>query len=499
MNTNFPVKESGYFDIRSSMVDGRCFLAGFKHLLSSPVALERKSGYTGSESASVLVIVLLIVFGLISLTLYFANSMTMELRVSDNRACSMAADQAIEGAARYVTTILTYYATNGVVPSPYEFPCAAVPVGNDMNQKQFAHYWLIGRDTNSPPNSLTEPFFGLVDEASKLDLNATWVTADVLSSNLPVTGMTYDFAQAIVDWRSTNATVNDSMEYAQWNYTAKHSSFETVGELHLVYGATQDTLAGEDINRNGVLDANEKDLNGNGQVDPGIMEYVTVYSRQPNTHSDGSAMTNVNTRADIQNLLTTQFGSSRASAIMNNVGFTTGGGGGGGGGGTTPSFPSLLRFYMQSGMTADEFAQIYNNITVTNAAYTVGRVNINTAPVAVLACLPGMNLSLAQTAVQYRNSNPSALGSIAWIVDALGANNRQALTALAAGDYITTRSFQFTADIAALGPYGRGYRRVRFVFDISSGTPRIVYRQDLSRLGWALGRDVRNTWVTSME
>ena len=440
------------------------------------------------RQGSVLVIVLLIVFGLISLTLYFANSMTMELRASDNRASGLAAEQAIEGAARYVSTVLTYYATNGAVPTPSEFPCAAVPVGNDINQKQFAHYWLIGRDTNSPPTSLSEPFFGLVDEASKLDLNATWVTADVLSSNLPVTGMTYDFAQAIVDWRSTNSTVNDSMQYSQWDYTSKHSPFETVGELHLVYGATQDILAGEDLNRNGVLDANEKDLNGNGQADPGIMEYVTVYSRQPNTHSDGSAMTNVNTRADIQSLLTTQFGSSRAAAIINNA-FS----------GTTTSFPSLLRFYMQSGMTSDEFAQIYNNITVTNTAYTVGRVNINTAPIAVLSCLPGMNASLAQTAVEYRNSNPSALGSIAWIVDALGSNNRQALTALAAGDYITTRSFQFTADIAAVGPFGRGYRRVRFVFDISSGTPRIVYRQDLSRLGWALGRDVRNTWVTGME
>ncbi len=64
-------------------------------------------------------------------------------------------------------------------------------------------------------------------------------------------------------------------------------------------------------------------------------------------------------------------------------------------------------------------------------------------------------------------------------------------TILEAGDYITTQSYQFTADIAALGPHGRGYRRVKFIFDTSSGTPRIVYRQDLTHLGWALGKDVR--------
>ena len=65
------------------------------------------------------------------------------------------------------------------------------------------------------------------------------------------------------------------------------------------------------------------------------------------------------------------------------------------------------------------------------------------------------------------------------------------LTALARGDYVTTRSYQFTADIAAVGPYGRGYRRVKFIFDVSDGSPKILYRQDLSRLGWALGDKAR--------
>ncbi len=465
------------------------------------------------QRATVLVIVLLICFGLISLALYFANSMTMELRASDNRACGLASEQAIEGAARYIGTVLTLYATNGAVPTPMEFPVAAVPVGNDIEQSQFAHYWLIGRDTNSPPTSLTEPFFGLVDEASKLDLNAPWVTADVLSTNLPLAGMTYDFAAAIADWRSTNSTVDDSMQYSQSGYTSKHAPFETVGELRLVYGSSQDLLAGEDLNRNGVLDANERDQNGNGQADPGIMEYVTVYSRQPNIHSDGTPMTNVNTEADLQGLLDDRFGTTRAQVIIGNLmsggggggggfggGGGRGGGPGGGGGGTLHQSTSLLDFYITSRMTADEFGQIYNDASISGStnSYAIGRVNINTAPIAVLACLPGMSLDLAQQVVNYRNSNPSALGSIAWIVDAIGAGN-PALTTLAAGDYITTHSYQFSADIAAVGPFGRGYRRVRFIFDITSGAPRIVFRQDLSRLGWALGRQVRDTWVRNIQ
>ena len=65
------------------------------------------------------------------------------------------------------------------------------------------------------------------------------------------------------------------------------------------------------------------------------------------------------------------------------------------------------------------------------------------------------------------------------------------------GGYLTTRSFQFTADIAAVGPFGRGYRRVKFIFDTSEGTPIIVYRQDLSRLGWALGDKARQTLLAN--
>ena len=68
-------------------------------------------------------------------------------------------------------------------------------------------------------------------------------------------------------------------------------------------------------------------------------------------------------------------------------------------------------------------------------------------------------------------------------------------TANSGDGYVTTKSFQFTADIAAVGPFGRGYRRVKFIFDTSEGTPIILYRQDLSRLGWALGDKARQTLV----
>ena len=112
----------------------------------------------------------------------------------------------------------------------------------------------------------------------------------------------------------------------------------------------------------------------------------------------------------------------------------------------------------------------------------------------MLACLPGMTIDAAQQVVNYRDSNVINYYSIGWIVDAL-AGFEQALTALEAADYITVQTFQYSVDIAAVGPYGRGYRRMRFVIDTSEGTPRIIYREDLSRHGWALGTETRELWV----
>ena len=431
-----------------------------------------------SERASVLVIVLWVAIGLVSIALYFANAMNYELTASDNRVNGVVADQAIEGAARYVASILQTYATNGMMPDNTQFKCAAVPVGA-------AKFWLIGRDPNA--QNSTEPYFGLVDEGGKLNLNG--VSTNIFQY-LP--NMTVDFADAIMDWRGTNGIV--SLNYAALGYASKNAPFETVDELRLVYGADNNLLVGEDLNRNGVLDKNEKDLNANGELDPGLTEYVTVYTREPNFHADGSSLTNVNTastatmRALLQNA---SISTSYVQALTR----------------TNPSarqYSGLFKFALacrNGGMSADDFSRMANNITTSTNTYLRARVNVNSASADVLtAMFMGLNQdqstaeSAAQTLITYRQQNPSRLTSIAWVIDALG-NNHPVVTALARGDYVTTHSYQFTADIAAVGAFGRGYRRVKFVFDMSDGTPKILYRQDLSRLGWALGEKARENLV----
>jgi type II secretory pathway component PulK len=438
------------------------------------------------ENASVLIIVLWVTIGLVGIALYFANSMTYELRASDNRVSGLAADQAIEGAARYVGYVLSNYATNGAVPATNQFACAAVPVGDSK-------FWLIGRDPSGQIS--TEPAFGLVDEGSKLNLNT--VNTNVLSY-LP--NMTMDFANAIMDWRGTNGVV--SLDYATLGYLPKNSPFETVDELRLVYGATVDLLAGDDLNRNGVLDANEKDTAGTGEMNYGLLEYTTVWTREPNFHSDGSSLTNVNTHFKNAGQLRTFLQNEGVSSAVNVNGlFNSIYSSGNGPANPCKGILDLAVRCQNAGMSEADFAKICNDVSTSTNNYIRGRINVNTAGGDVLTAL-FMGLSVDQqtasgaagTLINYREQNPGSLNSIWWLMDALG-NNSPVITALARGDYVTTKSFQFTADIAAVGPFGRGYRRVKFIFDTSEGAPIILYRQDLSRLGWALGENARQTLV----
>jgi len=119
-------------------------------------------------------------------------------------------------------------------------------------------------------------------------------------------------------------------------------------------------------------------------------------------------------------------------------------------------------------------------------------ININTATATALACIPGIGTQVAPQVLTYRQSNPSMVPSITWLVNAL-QNNTANLEA--AGPYITAYSFQFAADIVAVGHENRGYRRVLFIFDCSSGTPLIVYRQDLTYLGWPLGKKLHDQLI----
>lgn len=421
-----------------------------------------------SKRGSVLIIVIWVCLGLVALALYFANSMSSELRAADNRAAQIEAQQAVAAGTRYAAFVLGQFATGGTVPRSDDYKSAAVPVGD-------AQFWFIGRDPHLPADN--EPFFGLVDEASKLNLNTA---SRAMIEALP--GMTPELAESILAWRRRAGSVDsgaDSNVYARLDPPRmnKGGTFESVDELRLVYGMTLDVLFGEDANRNGALDANEDDSertaprdDGNGQLLAGIAEFVTVHSRQTTRGPSGSRRVDIRTpqsRQPLNRLLQQRLGNDRAAAVQRAIG--------------DRQFQSVAEFMWDSGLTAEEYAQVRGEFTHSDGNVS-GLININTASETVLTCIPGIGVENAALIVSYRQTRRDELTSFAWMKEVLPR-----ASVVRAGPFITDQSYQFTADVAAVGRLGRGYTRARTVFDTTSGTPRAVYHQDLTAAGWALG------------
>lgn len=431
-----------------------------------------------------------ICLGLVALTLYFANSMNSELRAAGNRVADVAARQAIAGATRYAASVLEQ--SIGTMPSLDNYRSEAVTIGED------ATFWFVGRNTDEVPQpQLNEPYYALVDESSKLNLNTV---SSTMIQALPLPGMTPEFADMIVAWRTaTGVNASAAESYYSQLTPARHNKgalYETTDEVRLVNGAMLDVLFGEDTNRNGVLDANEDDGDTsaprddqNGQLLAGLLEYVTVYSRQPATSVAGNTRINVTTlntaanRTALQTRLT-QSGltAQRAQQVLARFPFNAANP-------TATQTPAnVADFMVTSQMTAAEYALVHTEFAAA-AGGVNGLINVNTASAAVLSAIPGIGTQYAAALVAYRQAHPDEMTSFAWLTQVMPA-----AAIRTAGTYITDQSYQFSADIAAVGPNGRGYAREKVVFDLSTGKARIVFRQDFSAYGWVLGANNRRIY-----
>ncbi len=437
-----------------------------------------------SHAGSVLIAVLVICLGLVSITLLFANASFMSYRGADNDLAGREAEQAIEGAARYVLALLAANEVKGSVPELTNATAEGFPLGE-------ATFWIIGRPIDDSAN-LREPVFGLVDEASKINLNSAPV------SLLSPLGISDDLAQQIVDWRSATATsTSDTYGQRQPGYHRKAGPFESVEELALVAADDPSILCGQDANLNGVLDTDENDANVSLTTTistlqgPGLLEYVTVSSKAAGagsaTPTDASTM-----QGFINFLRTTDKLDGRGKSIADTLAAA----------GAPPAgqtIRSALELYFLSGMTAADFDAIVDDLTFPDPGGPqppVHPINVNTASAAVLRCVPGLG-DLAEDIVAARANHSTAIAGITWLKDENVI--KDAATAGAVGRYLTGKSYVISADIAAVGRHGRGYRRTRFVFDASGDTPKIIYRRNLAQLGWALGREVRTLLAQERE
>jgi DNA uptake protein ComE-like DNA-binding protein len=264
--------------------------------------------------------------------------------------------------------------------------------------------------------------FGISDEESRL--NANTASADMLAK---LQGMTPDVAAAIVDWRGgdSTATAAEAQYYAglQPPYQPRNGPLETVRELLMVRGVTRELLVGSDLHQNGLLAAAGE--NGDDFAFPDSVEnsdlgwagILTVDSAVQNVNAAGEDRVNIQS-ADQSTLTTLQGispqiaraivayrGQHRFESIADLLDVTppqnqgrTGSGRSAGSGDSSSS---------QSGtrvVNEDLFEDIADDITAETSRTLPGAININTASLDVLACLPDVTRELAQAIISQRQS-----------------------------------------------------------------------------------------------
>ncbi|HLB72531.1 MAG TPA: type II secretion system protein GspK [Sedimentisphaerales bacterium] len=301
----------------------------------------------------------------------------------------------------------------------------------------------------------------VIDEASKLNVNTA---TKVQLMELPE--MLEEIADAIIDWRDSDSTVSGAgaegeyYELLPYPYTIRNGPFQTVRELLLVRGVTEELLYGEDTNFNGQLDHNENDGDqappnddANGELDLGWIEYLTCYSYDKNTGADGEARININQASQSELESSLGLSSSHARWIVDNRSYN----------GIGDLINNNSDKEPQSGnsnnaqpLDLQTFAGIADKITVGDGQQTQGKVNINTAPEYVLAALLGggeSGLQLAEAIIAYREEQLYGMESIA---DVLQSGGMSVATFKQVADLIAVRSDVYTIRCVATGTRAAG-------------------------------------------
>jgi DNA uptake protein ComE-like DNA-binding protein len=326
---------------------------------------------------------------------------------------------------------------------------------------------------------------GPLDESSKVNINR--VTRPQLL-NLP--NMTFDVADAIVDWRDADSEVGglgaerDYYLNRDLGYAPRNADFRSIAELEMVAGAWPEYVRGEDANLNGRLDPNENDGNetppdddADGQLDEGWAGVLTAKTTLSKVGMSGEAR--VNLRATTPEILQERFGldpeqaktladymkspqATMESLLATDLGTLAQGGGrqrGGtgqpaaGGTGGQPQQPGRRSGRSSGGqsragnqstvkaLSTDQLRMVFAEGTVLDPEKeTPGKVNLNTVSARTLREVLGLD---SPTVDAILNLRAGRQGGITSIVDLIGTNRitPQSITGLASQADVTSQVF----------------------------------------------------------
>jgi DNA uptake protein ComE-like DNA-binding protein len=255
--------------------------------------------------------------------------------------------------------------------------------------------------------------YGVSDEESRLNVNTA--SADGLAK---LQNMTPDVATAIVNWRGGDSTAvaAEAQYYAglQPPYQPRNGPFQTVRELLMVRGVTPDLLLGRDVHQNGMLAAAaQNDLAGSVEsADLGWARILTVDSTVQNVNAAGEDRVNIQSADEssltavrgitpqIARAIVSYRGQHQFQSIADLLDVTPPQNQNPqGSGGANDSDQSGNRV-----VNENLFMDIADDVTTENSQSLPGAININTADLDVLVCLPGVTRELAQAIISQRQS-----------------------------------------------------------------------------------------------
>jgi competence ComEA-like helix-hairpin-helix protein len=308
------------------------------------------------------------------------------------------------------------------------------------------------------PDETGKLVYGISDEEGRLNINSA--SADELTR---LYGITPDIVAAILDWKDGNNAVMPGGAEADYYASLqppgapRNGPFQTMRELLMVRGVTRELLMGEDANQNGLLDPEEDDGdntyprdNRDGLLDAGWSDVMTVASLGRNQNAAGQERVNVQEAdekaltavrgisAELAKAIVAYRGQKQLENLADLLDVTAinpqnqpppqpgpvpnqpGGRSRSSQTAPAPSRPAA----QPSGpklINEDLFMEIADDVTASSDEEQPGAININTANVEVLACLPGISRELAQAIVSYRKS-AGFFPNIAWLLKVDGMN-----------------------------------------------------------------------------
>ncbi len=431
------------------------------------------------RQGSVLILVTWVVVVLSLVMTTFLRESLVEARVSSYRQDSLVLRQAAESSLERVIGYLSTNETTGEDGRPLWL--------NDPDSFQDVAIGNVEVSIYYRDLETGELRYGLSDEASRIHL---FSADESMLGALPLDALSDEtdrIVDGILDWVDEDSNPRpdgaENEEYALLSppQEPRNGLPETLSELLLVPGVTPLVFYGEDINRNARLDANESDGedrwpadNGDSELDPGLIDYLTVYSYEKNVDSDGVKRLDINqaSEEDFYSRLGSKIGSRKVNRILQVR--------------RSVNFTSIGQLLDVPGFSSGDFKKIVDIVTVQSETFIPGRINVVTAPPEVLAVLPGMTEELVEELVEVRSSGEDGvdLSTIGWVLSVVGKQRFQLIA-----ERMTTRSSQYRIHVVARfkaddsGRRPPGMVRLRVVLDMAGTKPRFLQYQDWTHRG----------------